>query len=428
MLNLERLDRLIDTIGTKLGQRIDDPAAAGEAAGKLIASLGEGGGRAKRSWVTMLGLGGGPSLVDAAGQGGDGPALLDSLGLRGGGPSLLNAAGAPQASWRERPSLLGTLGGGIAQDGRVSLIGAIAPKVPKAPSTPTATDYPIDPDADPYGATQPYEALYREMAAQHGDINQDELVEVARALTYLESRGRAGAQGVVVTEGPYAGQRAQGLMQVMPGNAPGANLLDPRTNIRYGMGILADNFKRYGDWDRAVAAYFGAIKDGQITGAKDDNGTDGYSYVNQVRGFREQVRNGRAPAALPNGGNLVAAARSLIGTPYVLGGLRASGDPRKGLDCSEFTAWVYQQAGVKIPWNAQAQFNATQRVGAGQLQAGDLVFFHSTNPADPDYVTHVGMYIGNGQMINSQDGGVMTADLKNQYWATRIAGYGRVKR
>jgi len=425
MLNLERLDRLIDTIGTKLGQRIDgDPAAAGEAAGKFIATLGEGGGRAKRTWSSMLGLGGGgPSLVDAAGQGrSGGPSLLDSLGLRGGGPSLLGATGVPQASWRERPSLLGTLGGGIAQDGRVSLIGAIAPKVPKTPPTTATTDYPGASSGGQYGNHEQYRALIEKYARAKG-IDPDALAGILQ----IETDGNP-------TRVSHSG--AQGLGQFMPATwaayGDGGDPFNPDDAIRAAANYYGYLYRKFGDYSVAAAAYQsgeGNIINGRPRTDIDDGNLTPQQYADLWTQKYRAIKSSAPPQTAPSGGgNLVAAARSLVGTPYVLGGLRATGDPRKGLDCSEFTAWVYQQAGVKLPWNAQAQFNATQRVGAGQLQAGDLVFFHSTNPADPDYVTHVGMYIGNGQMINSQDGGVMTADLGNEYWRTRVAGYGRVKR
>jgi len=126
-------------------------------------------------------------------------------------------------------------------------------------------------------------------------------------------------------------------------------------------------------------------------------------------------------------GDLVSVARTLVGTPYQLGGLRNHpNNPRLGIDCSEYTAWIYQQRGITLPQNAQQQYNQTTRVDGGQLQPGDLVFFHGTNPDDPDYVTHVGMYVGGGRMINAQDGGVMEADLNSQYWRDHLAGYGRV--
>ncbi len=88
----------------------------------------------------------------------------------------------------------------------------------------------------------------------------------------IESGGNPSAQSV-------AG--ALGLMQVMPFHAgAGENLLDPATNVRVGTRILRSGYDRWGAWDKALAAYFGAIDaNGNITGATDATGTSGYSYV-----------------------------------------------------------------------------------------------------------------------------------------------------
>jgi hypothetical protein len=162
------------------------------------------------------------------------------------------------------------------------------------------------------------------------------------------------------------------------------------------------------------------------------SGEDGNAFLNGPNGIMPMydniVRGKQQGAGGANAGGLVQRAESLVGTPYSLGGLRGHPDqPQLGLDCSEYTAWVYQGQGVALSWNAQQQYNQTQRVDPQNLQVGDLVFFHGTNAADPDYITHVGMYIGNGRMINAQDGGVMEADLNSQYWQQHYAGAGRVQ-
>ena len=71
------------------------------------------------------------------------------------------------------------------------------------------------------------------------------------------------AQATLLTEntpgnpGAVSNQGAQGLMQVMPGNAGGANLLNPQQNIQRGVDILAQNLKATGgDKSKASAMYF----------------------------------------------------------------------------------------------------------------------------------------------------------------------------
>jgi hypothetical protein len=131
--------------------------------------------------------------------------------------------------------------------------------------------------------------------------------------------------------------------------------------------------------------------------------------------------------------SLLSEAQSWIGTPYRLGGLRqvqgasdwASRLRKFGMDCSEFTALVFQRAtGVKLPWNAQEQYDATQRVSTPE--PGDLVFFRGTDPTNTQPITHVGLYVGNGNMIDAENAGVKQSDITSGYWRDHLAGFGRV--
>ncbi|MER6347770.1 NlpC/P60 family protein [Streptomyces sp. NPDC001595] len=92
--------------------------------------------------------------------------------------------------------------------------------------------------------------------------------------------------------------------------------------------------------------------------------------------------SGRAAAA-------VAAARSALGKPYVWG---AAGPA--GFDCSGLMQWSYAQAGVALPRTSQGQRVAGRQVPLSQAQPGDLVTYRSD-------ASHVGMYVGNGQVIHA---------------------------
>lgn len=85
----------------------------------------------------------------------------------------------------------------------------------------------------------------------------------------------------------------------------------------------------------------------------------------------------------------IAAARSAVGKPYVWG---ANGPT--GFDCSGLTQWSYAQAGVGLPRTSQAQAGAGRRVPLGQVQPGDLVAYR-------DDASHIGMYVGNGQVVHA---------------------------
>ncbi|MFJ3774386.1 NlpC/P60 family protein [Streptomyces sp. NPDC090075] len=85
----------------------------------------------------------------------------------------------------------------------------------------------------------------------------------------------------------------------------------------------------------------------------------------------------------------VSYAYAKLGSPYVWG---ATGPD--AFDCSGLAQAAYRSAGVSIPRTTYAQINAGRRVSRSELQPGDLVFFYSG-------ISHVGIYIGNGQMIHA---------------------------
>jgi peptidoglycan DL-endopeptidase CwlO len=102
------------------------------------------------------------------------------------------------------------------------------------------------------------------------------------------------------------------------------------------------------------------------------------------------------PAAQSAGlSGVVAAAYSGVGVPYVYGGKTAS-----GWDCSGFTAWAYRQAGISIPSSTSAIRASGLFVPTSNPKPGDLVFQNGFG--------HVGIYVGNGQMIGAQNPSVGT--------------------
>ena len=95
------------------------------------------------------------------------------------------------------------------------------------------------------------------------------------------------------------------------------------------------------------------------------------------------------PASNPGAQAAVDAALSQLGKPYQWG---ASGPDR--YDCSGLTMWAWARGGVSLPHNSGMQYNATARVDRGDIEPGDLLFFGSP-------IHHVGMYIGNGEMVEA---------------------------
>jgi cell wall-associated NlpC family hydrolase len=86
-----------------------------------------------------------------------------------------------------------------------------------------------------------------------------------------------------------------------------------------------------------------------------------------------------------------------LGLPYVWGG-NGPDAGAAGFDCSGLTKASYDSAGVALPRTADSQFRALPPVPAAQEpRLGDLVFYGS--PATR--IHHVGLYLGNGLMINA---------------------------
>ncbi|MET7453947.1 NlpC/P60 family protein [Streptomyces sp. NPDC005574] len=82
-------------------------------------------------------------------------------------------------------------------------------------------------------------------------------------------------------------------------------------------------------------------------------------------------------------------ARAQIGKPYVWGAVGPS-----SYDCSGLTSTAWASAGHPIPRTSQAQWQGLTRVALASAQPGDLIIYFSD-------ATHVGMYIGGGQIIHA---------------------------
>ncbi|MCC6629037.1 MAG: C40 family peptidase [Chloroflexi bacterium] len=135
-----------------------------------------------------------------------------------------------------------------------------------------------------------------------------------------------------------------------------------------------------------------------------------------------------APAPQPaprsaGGGNgaMASLAREYIGAPYVFGGTTPA-----GFDCSGFVRYIASRAlGISLGRDVNAQYGAGVAVSADDLRPGDLVFQKNTYRWG---LSHVGIYIGNGQMISAQSEstGVRIQYLWDSYWGPRYYGARRL--
>jgi len=115
--------------------------------------------------------------------------------------------------------------------------------------------------------------------------------------------------------------------------------------------------------------------------------------------------------------NVVSMAQNFLGIPYV-----SAGSSPRGFDCSGFTQYVYSLAGVRLPRVAASQFSIGTSISRNALSSGDLVFFSRGAG-----ISHVGIYIGNGNFIHaSSSRGVAFDSLNSSYWMNKYVGARRI--
>lgn len=112
--------------------------------------------------------------------------------------------------------------------------------------------------------------------------------------------------------------------------------------------------------------------------------------------------------------------REYIGLPYVWGGRKPSDG---GFDCSGLMEYVFAKYSINVSGTAENQYHKTVAVSESAAIPGDLVFFKTTEKE----ISHVGMYIGNGQFINSNNGGVEVSSLEGWRKLYPFKGFRRIQ-
>lgn len=127
---------------------------------------------------------------------------------------------------------------------------------------------------------------------------------------------------------------------------------------------------------------------------------------------KEQPKKEESTPA-PNAGGVIGKAQSYLGLPYVWGSASPSNG---GFDCSGFISYIFGvgRQDVNGYWNSVSKVSSPQ--------PGDLVFFQGTYKAGP---SHIGIYVGNGQMIHASDKGIAYGDINSSYNQKHFLGYGR---
>ena len=121
--------------------------------------------------------------------------------------------------------------------------------------------------------------------------------------------------------------------------------------------------------------------------------------------MRDLLANPPYPGYNPD--TIVSIAMQYLGSPYVYGGASPA-----GFDCSGFTQFVFAHVGISLPHSSSAQGRMTAIDPAAMLP-GDLII--------TDGGGHVGIYIGNGQMIHASTPatGVKISAPWGSWWVVR---------
>ena len=110
----------------------------------------------------------------------------------------------------------------------------------------------------------------------------------------------------------------------------------------------------------------------------------------EVQGNVQQTETTEVSAQpASNGQAIVDYACQFIGNPYVWGGTSLT----DGADCSGFVQSVFAHFGISLPRTTYDQINAGVEVSYDQAMPGDLICYDG----------HIGIYIGNGQIVNAQN-------------------------
>jgi len=91
---------------------------------------------------------------------------------------------------------------------------------------------------------------------------------------------------------------------------------------------------------------------------------------------------------------IVAYAKQFLGNPYVYGGTSLT----NGADCSGFTMRIFEHFGIDTGRSSRDQAAKAKEIPLSDIQPGDLLFY-----ASGDYINHVALYIGGGQIIHASN-------------------------
>lgn len=282
-----------------------------------------------------------------------------------------------------------------------------------------------------YGAGQIPQAVMQYKPIIEKELKKyglEEHINVLLAITTQESGGTASLDIMQASE-------SLGL----PPNTIQDPLYSVSVGVKYFSEVMEQAEKAGVDVDTAIQAYnmgngfigFVAQNGGTYssdlaqqfsTQMKDKTGWVVYgdpNYVSNIKRYMGSVE-GNSVVATGELADFQKMFEAYQGMPYVFGGA----SPSTSFDCSGLWFHLFPKIGVNLPRTAQQQYDFSKKIEEDELQAGDFVFFHSTYETS-DYITHLGMYMGEGIMYHAGDP-LQYSNIETPYWQEHLAGYGRI--
>ncbi|MGW3008428.1 NlpC/P60 family protein [Streptomyces sp. NPDC001219] len=170
-----------------------------------------------------------------------------------------------------------------------------------------------------------------------------------------------------------------------------ARLKKHRVTIVHKLGAAEQLLSRLTAEQRQRMASRGGARSGPERSGPGRSRTDGTDRGDGPSGVPggAQAAAAAAQAPSPRAARAVSFAYGALGKPYVWGATGPS-----AYDCSGLTQAAWKAGGVALPRTTYTQISSGPRISRSQLAPGDLVFFYSG-------ISHVGLYVGNGQMIHA---------------------------
>jgi cell wall-associated NlpC family hydrolase len=218
-------------------------------------------------------------------------------------------------------------------------------------------------------------------------------VNVARAAA-LVLKGQAAQaladQQAATEQVKTSRDQAQGLVDEQQRQAN--QLAAQQSQLRAQVALLSSRSERLAA-QRAAGLAARAAAEASQNGAGDGGNLDIPRGI--LLGMPANVPEGRQRGTKAGAAKSVAYARAQIGKPYLW-----AADGPASFDCSGLVMMAWRQSGVSLPHWSVAQYAAGKKISLANIRPGDMVFFAS-DLTEYRSIHHVGLYIGNGQMIEA---------------------------